>query len=184
MNTRPTPESDSSSDSRMEKIGARVRQRSLTGLEASSIGFVLVGYVGAFSLVGYWLDTFFKTSWIVALGVLLGAVIGFREMFRMAQKLGHQSIVEDEQISRQGLARSVDLGNKPVSRDNVAMADEEPVIERRRIFQVPTPPVASFDKSDTKRSPDAGGSSIDKDDLFEELLHDGEEDGDVEASQK
>lgn len=184
MNTRPTPESDSSSDSRMEKIGARVRQRSLTGLEASSIGFVLVGYIGAFSLAGYWLDTYFKTSWIVAVGVLLGAGLGFREMFRMAQKLGQQSVVEDAQISRQVLARGVDHGNKPANHDSIAAGEEEPVTERRRIFQVPTPPTASFDKSDTKQAPDAGGSSIDKDDLFEELLHDGEKDEDVEASQK
>ena len=37
----------------MEKIGARVRQRALTGTEASTIGFLLVGYIGAFAFVGY-----------------------------------------------------------------------------------------------------------------------------------
>jgi len=176
MSTRRAPESDSSSDSRMEKIGARVRQRALTGTEASTVGFVLVGYIGAFSFLGYWLDTHFKTSWIVAVGVLLGAVIGFREMFRMAQKLGRESVVSDAENARKNIARSVmpEAESKTAREVNNPALEEQEAIERKRIFQVPAPPVASFDKSNVEKSrplPERERTPVDKDDLFEELLN-------------
>ena len=172
MSTRRAPKSDSSSESRMEKIGSRVRQRALTGTEASTVGFVLVGYIGAFAAFGYWLDTHFKTSWIVAVGVLLGAVIGFREMFRMAQKLGRKSVMTDAETSRQNMARATmpEVESKILSSESTSAVEVE--TERKRIFQVPAPPAASFDKSNVNPSSPSENETdaIDKDDLFEELL--------------
>lgn len=185
MSTRRAPDSDSSSESRLEKAGAFVRQRALTGTEASTIGFVLVGYIGAFSLLGYWLDSLFKTSWIVAVGVLLGAIIGFREMFRMAQKLGRQSIESDAEKSREKLARGAqgEIKSEPESSalQEAAQVENAPLeknFEKRRIFSVPAPPTASFEKPKNERqgAPQAGSTlGPSADELYEELLNESDE---------
>jgi F0F1-type ATP synthase assembly protein I len=128
--------------SRLEQAGARVRQRALSGTEASTIGFVLVAYIGAGAGIGYLLDSLFKTSWIVALGVLGGAAIGFREMFRMAQKLTRQSIDADRENGREKLSQTA-MKTEPVE-ETMPVEEEEP--KPPRAFSIPPPPAASFEK--------------------------------------
>jgi F0F1-type ATP synthase assembly protein I len=170
MSSRRAPDAGSSKPGRLEKAGELVRQRALTGTEASTIGFVLVGYIGAFALLGYGLDSYFKTSWIVAVGVLLGAIVGFREMFRMAQKLGGESIEDDAEKAREQLARGAQVKATSEPKNNAAPKvastggeimqgeamqgktmpnDESP---KPRYFSIPPPPTASFEKLDDTKS--------------------------------
>jgi F0F1-type ATP synthase assembly protein I len=160
----------------MEKLGTRVRQRALSGTEASTIGIVLVAYIGVFAGLGYWLDTLFKTSWIVAVGVLLGAAIGFREMFRMALKLTRESIVMDGETERAKLSQAYE--SKVASAPEMSTPEVEEAHERPRIFAVPPPPSASFDKS--KFSREEPSTAIEDEELIERLLED-EEDENEEA---
>lgn len=187
MSSRRAPDSDPSQESRFEKAGAFVRRRALTGTEASTIGFVLVGYIGAFSFLGYWLDSLFKTSWMVAVGVLLGAIIGFREMFRMAQKLGRKSIADDTEKSREQLARGApseihSAPEKPAT--PIENAPPEKNFEKRRIFSVPAPPTASFEKSDLDKlnsASQAGSTPVPSaDDLYEELLNESDDEDETQ----
>jgi F0F1-type ATP synthase assembly protein I len=164
-------------NSAMEKIGARVRQRALSGTEASTIGFVLVAYIGAFAGLGYWLDTLFKTSWIVAVGVLLGAIVGFREMFRIANKVTRESIAEDAEKSQTHFsqaresAKSSGLSTQP----KIEVSESQPEAERSRprIFSVPPPPAASFENKGATRSTPVGEPASDEE-LIERLLNEKE----------
>jgi F0F1-type ATP synthase assembly protein I len=135
---------------RLEKAGARVRQRALSGTEASTVGFVLVAYISAGAGTGYLLDTFFKTSWIVALGLFTGALIGFLEMFRMAQKITRQSIREDHEMVAKKLvppyvAVTTDDDQKRISVTEVGSPSVELVSKAPRRFLVPPPPAASYE---------------------------------------
>jgi F0F1-type ATP synthase assembly protein I len=165
-------------NSAMEKIGARVRQRALSGTEASTIGFVLVAYIGAFAGLGYWLDTLFKTSWIVAVGVLLGAIIGFREMFRIANKVARESIAEDAEKSKvhfsqaRESAKSSGLSTQPKLEVSKPQPEEER--SRPRIFSVPPPPSASFEKNSASRSTPVDEPASDET-LIERLLDEKDE---------
>lgn len=155
----------------MEKIGVRVRQRALSGTEASTIGFVLVAYIGAFAGLGYWLDTLFKTSWIVAVGVLLGAAVGFREMFRMSQRLTRESVAADEEKVRGDLNRAR-TSYPPKGSGETAEASDEERVQRSRIFSVPPPPEASFEKKRGMQSEkqSAGNTEdINEDDIIRRL---------------
>ncbi len=167
----------------MEKLGARVRQRAMTGAEASTVGFILVAYIGVFAGLGYWLDTLFKTSWIVAVGVLGGAAIGFREMFRIAQKLTRESIATDESAERAKLsqARETDAETSIKTAPAASTPETQESPGRSRIFSVPPPPSASFDKAQASRKVEVASSEAtsgeatstpptDDDDLSEEEL--------------
>lgn len=131
----------------MEKIGVRVRQRALTGGEASAVGFTLVVYIFAGAGLGYLLDTYFETSYWIAIGTLLGAAVGFREMFRLTNKLTRESaqIQETENAARDAVAVK-EISQPVVARDDsVKTVPEEPTHTKPRIFAVPPPPAASFD---------------------------------------
>lgn len=125
--------------SAMENLGARVRQRALSGTEASTVGFVLVGYIGAGAGLGYLLDSYFKTSWMIAVGVLLGAVVGFREMYRMTQRLTRQSITSDAETERAKISASQQI-NTPFVERTVEPTQIKETSGRKRIFTVPPPP--------------------------------------------
>jgi F0F1-type ATP synthase assembly protein I len=172
MNTRRRDDSGA-----LEKLGARVRQRTMTGTEASTIGFILVAYIGVFSGLGYWLDTHFKTSWIVAVGVLLGAAVGFREMLRMAQKLTGRSISEDAQSQRSKMAQAREA--IIVEAPDASAASAPAAAVRSRIFAVPPPPAASFDKSASATQAEStpafeaeSEQELDSEELIERLLKD------------
>jgi F0F1-type ATP synthase assembly protein I len=167
MNTHREPEKN-----RLESIGARVRQRALTGGEASAVGFTLVAYIFAGAGLGYLLDTYLETSYCIAIGTLLGAAIGFREMFRMTKKL-----------TQAGAQSEDDSAFKPISKREYSQPEAsaqveapiEPESHKPRFFAVPPPPHASFDTSAKSNvSPQAGSTPDAQNDLMEQLLHEGE----------
>ena len=157
MSTRREPESN-----RLEKIGARVRQRALTGTEASTVGFTLVVFIFAGAGLGYLLDQNLETSYWIAIGTVLGAVVGFRQMFAITKKLTRESGYDDDEDN----STSSELkGPAPASKASLPTVANAPVAEEphpepavRRLFstEVPPPPVPSFDdrlaKDETNRA--------------------------------
>ena len=169
MNMRREPEKN-----RMESIGARVRQRALTGGEASAVGFTLVAYVFAGAGLGYLLDTYLETSYCIAIGTLLGSAVGFREMFRMTKKL-----------TRVGAPTEEDSAFAPLPKQQYSQHDAAPEIaalgepesHKPRFFAVPPPPQASFETgAKSNNLPRVGSTPGEQEDLMDRLLHEGEED--------
>lgn len=148
MNTRREPENN-----RLERIGARVRQRALSGSEASAVGFTLVVYVFAGAGLGYWLDKNFETSYWIAIGTLLGTAVGFREMFRLTKKLTRKSALEENDELRQAEESAAQSTTSPVQTPSVIeqTAKKPP---RPRLFSadIPPPPLASFEKKSKETS--------------------------------
>ena len=182
MKTRPQ-EDLKEDQGAMEKLGSRVRQRTMTGTEASTIGFILVAYIGVFAGLGYWLDTYFKTSWIVAVGVLGGAALGFREMFRMAQKLTRDSISDDAKNERGKWKKAREVATPKVS-THVTEEVEKEIPARSRIFNVPAPPASSFDKTKTEVESTPADEKLDSEKLIERLLKNDELSNELEEDEK
>lgn len=168
MKTRPQ-EDLKEDQGAMEKLGSRVRQRTMTGTEASTIGFILVAYIGVFAGLGYWLDTYFKTSWIVAVGVLGGAALGFREMFRMAQKLTRDSILDDAKNEREKWSKARQV-QTPITSTQASEEVAPETQSRARIFNVPAPPVSSFDKTKSHSAITPADEDLDSEELIDRLL--------------
>lgn len=151
MSTRREPQSQQTKTG-WEKAGARVRQRAMSGTEASTVGFVLVLYVFAGAGLGYLADKFLETNWIVGAGVLLGSALGFREMFRMIKQI---SRIEEK--ASEDLSVKSELNSEPrivpkqeyFSPKDLADQSPEP-IKKAPAFPVPPPPTASFDNPDNK----------------------------------
>ena len=155
MSTRREPQKPQTKTG-LEKVGARVRQRAMSGTEASTVGFVLVLYVFAGAGVGYLADKFLETNWIVAAGVLLGSALGFREMFRMIKKIGRIDAAVSETPEPSQVTRSAspppEYSSTHSAADNAETPDAETETEttsvKPRFFEVPAPPTASFDNPD------------------------------------
>ncbi len=163
MNTRREPEKN-----RMESIGARVRQRALSGGEASAVGFTLVAFIFAGAGLGYLLDTYLETSYCIAIGTLGGAAIGFREMFRLTKKLTRANALEEDgafaPLPKQEYSQS-----EAVAQTGMPV---EPESHKPRFFAVPPPPQASFETgAKNNNASQVGGTSHAQDDLMEQLLH-------------
>lgn len=140
MNTRH----ESDDRDRLERIGATVRQRALSGGEASIVGFTLVIYIFLGAGLGYWLDKNLETSYWIAIGTLAGAGVGFREMFRLINKISADEKRENAKRAREENMRA-ESSRKSLE---IAKRKEEPSEEKLqpRIFRVPPPPQASFDQ--------------------------------------
>lgn len=141
MSTRREPEQN-----RLEKIGARVRQRALTGSEASTVGFTLVVFIFAGAGLGYLLDSNLETSYWIAIGTLLGAVVGFRQMFALTKKLTRENALDetDDTAPKQETTMSQNT-RQTLNKTGGKPAADKPI--RKRIFsaEIPPPPTPSFD---------------------------------------
>jgi|GEM_PF-4898792 F0F1-type ATP synthase assembly protein I len=152
MSTRREPEQN-----RLEKIGARVRQRALTGSEASTVGFTLVVFIFAGAGLGYLLDTNLETSYWIAIGTLLGAVVGFRQMFALTKKLTRESALDDADEERPQQETTVAENEHPTpNKAGEKLSEEKPLPKRLFSAEIPPPPTPSFDvkpeKSDAEIS--------------------------------
>jgi F0F1-type ATP synthase assembly protein I len=177
MNTRREPEKN-----RLKSIGARVRQRALTGGEASAVGFTLVAYIFAGAGLGYLLDTYLETSYCIAIGTLGGAAIGFREMFRLTKKLTHSGAPREEDSAFAPLPKreySRPEASSPEASSQVE-TPIEPESHKPRFFAVPPPPQASFETGAKNNIAPGAGSTPRvqddaQDDLMEQLLREDED---------
>lgn len=159
MSTRREPQKPQQKTG-LENVGARVRQRAMSGTEASTVGFVLVLYVLAGAGLGYLADKFLETNWIVGAGVLLGSALGFREMFRMIKKISRidESVGETPigtevrqsasvpQFASPKIA-SPQISQAETSEVPAPLENDEPESSTRG-FTIPPPPTASFDNPD------------------------------------
>ena len=56
------------------------------GYRASSIGMVLVFSILIGFAIGYWLSTVFNSSVFIIIGLIVGIVAGFRQVYLMGKK--------------------------------------------------------------------------------------------------
>lgn len=139
-----------------------------SGWEATTIGFTLVGCIGATSALGYWLDGHFKTSYWLPILFLVGVVAGFREMFVV---LGRISKAEAQRkLEKQAQVR---LAPNPIP---VAEIIPEPQA-RERIFKVPPPPLAGQKPVEAENSQP---ESVE--DLLERLLENDRDENEADKS--
>ncbi len=72
---------DPNSSSKKGALGELVTAESMVQLALAVPAGCVIGWLG-----GTWLDAHFHTSWIAIVGILLGAVAGFVQIFRTASK--------------------------------------------------------------------------------------------------
>jgi len=162
----------------------RARQMGLSGLQASTMGLVMVGCITVGFLLGQWLDARFHTTYWMPVLVVLGVIAGFREMFRTVVSINRQSqslLEESRQERRERAERSADdlysagytgqSGTESAATDVAYSAEPGEAAEvqqpRPRVFKVPPPPQPSFARRAANESGDASGgnaaiSKIDK----------------------
>lgn len=69
------------------KANAEDNEKRKGFMHASSIGIEFSAAVFLFAFLGYWADNYFKTApWLMALGVIIGAIAGFWNVFRIVLK--------------------------------------------------------------------------------------------------
>ncbi len=122
---------------------ARVPNANSGGLAAMTIGLTLGGCVAVGYFAGAWLDRRFATGFWMPIGVFVGMAAGFREMFVTLKKLSAQT----KWPSSKAPQNDSESANRVLDNETKAVATLEPERNRPRIFQVPAPPTASFDKS-------------------------------------
>jgi len=163
--------------SSLEANRARLRRQGMSGLEASSLGFVLVGCIGFGYALGAGLDGHFQTTHWTPIMVLVGVAAGFREMFRTVSRLSHKSVTDTD---RTGSSDNFSGGDSVVDTAQSEQSGEPATIvedvERRRprIFEVPPPPRSSFAGGTGPSDPprDASAAQQPDSDLIEKLLTD------------
>lgn len=171
----------------------RVKKQGLKGLEASTIGLTLVGYIAAGFLIGQWLDNRFNSAFWMPLLVLVGTGAGFRDILRVVTRMGAQSKAsgEDRAVGRPMMAPADISRSTPAVRDAPEEVDNRP---RPSIFSVPPPPRASFERTaeDTEPARSTPGLFATEDErkefeieaaddktLIEKLLEDEEKDSET-----
>jgi F0F1-type ATP synthase assembly protein I len=162
----PGQEPKKSTPPRLPNLLSRIRAMSeggSTGWEATSIGFTLVGCIGACSGLGYWLDSYFKTGFWLPILFLVGVVAGFREMFLVLGRIN-----KDQEKKRKESRDKVRLAPNPLQEEETLKPTE-----RERIFKVPPPPVPG--ERPTAKAADAKQEPESVDELIERLLQDEDE---------
>lgn len=178
-NPEPVESKDGSGteSSRPMKFGLMTRSRLMgtRGLAASSIGWVLVGCIAFGFGVGALLDRQLGTAYWMPVLVMVGIAAGFREMFRTLAELNKQPPAQHKERTRStssapGTASGRALGQR--ADGSLPSLEEKP---RQRIFDVPPPPLASFDaRSTAEPKSESAKEQIDEDDpkaLIQKLLN-------------
>jgi F0F1-type ATP synthase assembly protein I len=120
---------------------------------AFSLGWVLMASIIAPCLLGIWLDKRFKTTFWTPVLFLIGATWGFYDLFRTVTALSKRKQDEMQQRRAGGAARaSAGSASAPSRSASPSAAPSEAAPDtveqdrpRPRLFDVPPPPVASFD---------------------------------------
>ena len=163
MNGRKKPESG-----RIQAFGAGRSQL----LRTSMVGITLVGYILAGIGIGYLLDTQFRTSFWTPLLLMVGAVAGFRDMIQTLNSLSREE--KAARAARQAEVQQDQTTAAPGRNRGISSPAVEVVTEearpRPRIFAVPPPPQASFDKRSETPSQEPPQESSDEPDTETELI--------------
>jgi F0F1-type ATP synthase assembly protein I len=125
-----------------EAVVRRVRKQGLKGLEASTIGLTLVGYIAAGFLIGQWLDGHFKTGFWMPLLVMVGTAAGFRDILKLVTRMAERAKTESE--DRAVVRKTVASQMTGTETTKAEATEDRP---KPRLFAVPPPPKPSFDRS-------------------------------------
>ena len=163
MNGRKKPET-----SRIQAFGAGRSQL----LRTSMVGITLVGYILAGIGIGYLLDTQFRTSYWTPLLLMVGAVAGFRDMIQTLNSLSRQE--KAARAARQAEAQQEQTTAAPRPTEGATSPAVEEARPKPRIFAVPPPPQASFDKRSEvpAQVQESSPEPDDQTDLIEKLMSD------------
>ncbi len=137
MSRSPEPsEKEPEKPKRFNPFLARSRALNSTGtagLEATSIGFTLVGYIIAGAGAGWLLDRWLGTGYWLPILFLVGVFGGFREMLVTLKRVNAAQAAEKLKKANEKRAREVTV--KPTD-------DPTPgqLAARKRMFEVPPPP--------------------------------------------
>ena len=70
-----------------ERPGDEERKAARGGAVAYAAGLTIFFAVASFMGLGWMLDRYFETSWMMVTGIVLGAVVGFYEFIRIISRL-------------------------------------------------------------------------------------------------
>ncbi len=159
----PSDDNPKSKDPKPAKSPFLMRTQAMGsgGWEGYTVGFTLVGCIVAGAGAGYFLDSYFKTSYWLPILFLVGVVAGFREMMVVVKR-----VQEQEERRRREKRAATPMASTPSS------TSVEPDLppSRKRIFQVPPPPF-----EDASQEPKAERNEESVDDIMKRLLADADD---------
>lgn len=157
--------------SRVERINAGGG-----AMQASTIGFVLAGSIAAGFFAGSWLDGRFKTNFWTPLMTIVGVFGGFYQMLQMLKQIDAAAQREDAQAKKNRAAKapSAKAPGASTRESQSGAMQSEAAPPKPRIFAVPAPPTASFERSDKTEIAEAQPLRDDEDErtLTDRLLSD------------
>lgn len=129
---------------------SRVRQMGLSGLQASTIGWVFAGCILLGFLAGAWLDKRQGTTIWTPILVMVGVVSGFVQMFRTLKDINRAEAFAREQRQAERAANAQKQAqntarNEASAPPTLAAADETGAAPPKRLFSVPAPPLPSYE---------------------------------------
>lgn len=130
---------------------ARISGMGAGGLQAMSIGLVLGGCVAVGYLFGAWLDNRFGTGFWMPVGVLLGLVAGFREMFLTVKRISALTQWPGAAASSRepnGQKDGATSGEAADTTHGIQVPTSQVPPRRTQLFVVPEPPLASFEQKE------------------------------------
>lgn len=136
-----------------------------SGLEATTIGLTLVGFIVAGAGAGWFLDKWLGTIYWLPILFLVGVFGGFREMMLVLKRVNQAQAAEKERKANERRAREVTV--KPT--DNPTPGQ---IAARQRMFEVPPPPFeeAAQKVHDTK----VHDENISAENVLEQMLAQGD----------
>lgn len=132
----------------------RLRGGGFSGMQAGTIGSVLVGCIALGFFFGQWLDTRAHTTYWMPVMTLLGIAAGFRHMFVTIKQVTEYT---KAQKAESDAARRLAASQKATVSQSMGIVSDAPALKledaasqaeatrvRPRIFSVPPPPQSSF----------------------------------------
>ena len=142
------PDEPSPKPKRFNPFLARTRAMNSSGpsgLEATTIGFTLVGFIVAGAGAGWLLDKYLGTSYWLPILFLVGVFGGFREMLLVLKRVNEAQAAEKLRKANEKREREVTV--TPTSDPTQGQ-----IAARKRMFEIPPPP---FEEAAQKVAQDA-----------------------------
>ena len=162
------PDEPSPKPKRFNPFLARSRAMSSSGpsgLEATTIGFTLVGFIVAGAGAGWLLDKWLGTSYWLPILFLVGTFGGFREMMVVLKRVNQAQAAE--KLRKQSERREREI--KVTATDNPTL---DQIAARQRMFEVPPPPFEKAAHEVTQQA--ASDEKIGVENVLEQMLAQGD----------
>ena len=164
----PRPPDEPKPAKRFNPFLARSRALSsggTSGLEATTIGFTLVGFIVAGAGLGWLLDNWLGTNYWLPILFLAGAAGGFREMMVVLKRINAAQAADRRRKDEERHAREVVV--KPTN-------DPTPnqLAARKRLFEVPPPPFEQAAQQVTEQA--APEEKVGVENVLEQMLAQGD----------